>query len=180
MAPNLAKSTLVLIHDMIANNELTTSQISKAAGCSKRAIFRIRSNLRLFGSVKTPPIKPGRPQSITPIMLEVLCDHLLDKPDLYLHEMEFFFLDEFEVSVPKSTISDALYRKGWSKKTARQKAKECNPDLRDDYCPLILEFSSYHLVYMDESGCDKRIGIRRTGWSPLGTTPVQVSIFHRE
>ena len=53
------------------------------------------------------------------------------------------------------------------------------PDLRDDYCHLISEFSSYHLVYVDESGCDKRIGIRRTGWSPLGITPVQVSKFHR-
>ena len=83
MAPNLAKSTLVLIHDMIASNKLTTSQIAKAAGCSKRAIIRIRSNLRLFGSVKAPPIKPRRPRSITLIMLEALCDHLLEKPDLY-------------------------------------------------------------------------------------------------
>ena len=73
-----------------------------------------------------------------------------------------FFLDKFEVSVLKSTISDALHRKGWSKKTARQEAKERNLDLRDDYYYLILEFSLYHLVYMDESRCDKRIGIRRT------------------
>lgn len=122
---------------VIASNELTTSQMAKAAGCSKRAIIGIRSNLRLFGSVKAPSITSGRPQSITPIMLEALFDHLLDKPDLYLHEMELFFWDEFEVYVPKSTISDALHRKGWSKKTARQKAKERNPDLRDDYCRLI-------------------------------------------
>ena len=30
----------------------------------------------------------------------------------------------------------------------------------------------YHYVFVDESGCDKRIGFRRTGWSPLGVTPV--------
>ena len=94
--------------------------------------------------------------------------------------MELFLLDEFNVSIPGSTISDALHRKGWSKKTARQKAKERNADLRDDYCHLISEFCSYHLVYVDESGCDKRIGFRRTGWSPLDTTPVQVSKFHRD
>lgn len=180
MAPNLAKSTLEFIHNMISSGELTTSQIAEAAGCSRRAIIRIRSNLRLFGSVKAPSIKAGRPRSITPIMLEALCHHLLEKPDLYLMEMELFLLDEFDVSVPKSTISDALHRKGWSKKTARQKAKERNADLRDDYCHLISEFCSYHLVYVDESGCDKRIGFRRTGWSPLGTTPVQVSKFHRD
>jgi hypothetical protein len=33
---------------------------------------------------------------------------------------------------------------------------------------------------MDESGCDKRAGFRRTGWSPLGVTPVQISKFHRD
>lgn len=96
-------------------------------------------------------------------MLEALCDHLLEKPDLHLHKMELFFLDEFDVSIPKSTISDALHRKGWSKKTTRQKAKERNLDLRDDYCHLISDFSSYHLVYIDESGCDKWIGFRRIG-----------------
>lgn len=38
---------------------------------------------------------------------------------------------------------------------------------------------SYHLVYVDESGCDKRIGFRRTGWAPLSVAPVQVAQFHR-
>ena len=28
---------------------------------------------------------------------------------------------------------------------------------------------------MDESGCDGLIGFRRTGWAPLGVTPVQVA-----
>jgi hypothetical protein len=27
-------------------------------------------------------------------------------------------------------------------------------------------------VFVHESGCDKRVGHRRTGWSPLGVTPV--------
>ena len=41
-------------------------------------------------------------------------------------------------------------------------------------------FRSYQLVYVDESGCDKRISFRRTGWSPLGTTPVQIARYQRE
>lgn len=58
--------------------------------------------------------------------------------------------------------------------------KERNSDLRDMYFHLISDFHSYQLVYVDESGCDKRVGFRRTGWSPLGTAPIQVSKFHRE
>lgn len=118
MAPNLAKSTFILIRDIISSNKLTTSQMAEAAGCSKQAIIRIRSNLRLFGSVKAPPIKARRPQSITPVILEALYDHLLEKPDLYLLKIELFFLDKFDISVLKSTISDTLHRIGWSKKTA--------------------------------------------------------------
>jgi DDE superfamily endonuclease len=59
-------------------------------------------------------------------------------------------------------------------------AKERNPDLRDFYLYNLSSFSSYHLVYVDESGCNKRIGFRRTGWSPLGVTPVKIARFQRE
>lgn len=79
-----------------------------------------------------------------------------------------------------SSIRRALTFMGWSKKTTRQRAKEQNAELRELYLHNLSEFESYHLVYVDESGCDKRIGFRRTGWSPLGVAPVQVSQFHRD
>ncbi|OQE62925.1 hypothetical protein PENNAL_c0256G04169 [Penicillium nalgiovense] len=180
MAPNLAPSKHELIHDMLRSGELSMSQMAKAAGCNKRTILRISSNIRTFGSVKAPPNKGGRPRSISPVMLEALCDHLIEKPSLYLDEMALFLWDEFDIQATKSSISRALASKRWSKKTARVKARERNHDLRDEYSHFISDFRSYHLVYVDEFGCDKRIGFRRTGWSPLGVTPVQVSKFHRD
>lgn len=42
------------------------------------------------------------------------------------------------------------------------------------------DFKSYHLVYVDESGRDKRIGFGWIGWSPLGTAPLQVFNFRRD
>jgi hypothetical protein len=113
-------------------------------------------------------------------MLQALCDHLLEKPELYLGEMALFLWDDFYIQATKSSISRALASKRWSKKAARVKARERNHDLRDENSHFISDFRSYHLVYVDESGCDKRIGSRRTGWSPLGVTPVQVSKFHRD
>ncbi|KAJ5551467.1 hypothetical protein N7535_000584 [Penicillium sp. DV-2018c] len=35
-------------------------------------------------------------------------------------------------------------------------------------------------LWMSRDPCDKRAGIRRTGWSPRDITPVQVSKFHRD
>ena len=113
-------------------------------------------------------------------MLDALLEHLLEKPDQYLDEMILFLLDEFEVSVSASAVSRALKAARWSKKTCRRVAKGRNADLRDYYMHKLSAFRSYQLVYVDESGCDKRIGFRRTGWSPLGTTPVQIARYQRE
>jgi hypothetical protein len=83
------------------------------------------------------------------------------------------------ILVTNATISRALKSNGWSRKNTRRVAKEQNADLRDLYLHKLSAFRSYHLVYIDESGCDKRIGFRRTGWSPLGVSPVQIAQFRR-
>lgn len=126
------------------------------------------------------PIRAGRRRMITSPMLEALCNRLLEKPRLYLNEMAVFLWDEFQVHVTACSISRASRLDWMVKKDKRQKAKECNPDLRDTYIHYLSDFRSYQLVYVDESGSDKRLGFRRTGWSPLGVAPVEVSRFHRD
>jgi hypothetical protein len=133
----------------------------------------------MFGDVRAPLIPGGRPRIISPAMLEALCDHLLEKPDLYFDEMAGFLYDEFDVLASTYTISRALRLHGWTKKVARRIAQERDADLRDYYLHQLSDFRSYHLVFIDESGCDKRAGSRRTGWSPRGVAPVQVSHFQR-
>jgi transposase len=168
-----------MIRDMISSKSLTTSQMAEAAGCSKRLIITISANLRMFGNVRAPLIRGGRPRIISPIMLESLCDHLLEKLDLCLDEMAKFLYNEFTVLASTYTISRALRSQGWTKKVARQVVQERNADLRDYYLHQLSEFRSFHLVFIDESGCDKRAGFRRTGWSPHSVAPVQVSHFQR-
>jgi hypothetical protein len=180
MAPNLAASQHDFIRDMILDGTLTAGQMATNAGCSERSIKAINSNLRHFSSTRAPPNGVGRPRSVTPLMLGALCDHLLEKPGLYQEEMAVFLWDEFDVLVSTFSISRSLKATGWSKKAARQIAKEQNAELRDFYLYNLTQFHSYHLVFIDESGCDKRIGFRRTGWSPHGVAPVQVAKFHRD
>ena len=180
MAPNLALSQRNQIRDMIQCKPLNDTKRAAIAGCSTRTIRAIRSNLRCFGTTTAPPNGVGRPRSITPPMLTALCDRLIERPHMYLDEMVVFLWDEFNVLVTTHSISRALASAGWSKKTARRVALERNPDLRDFYLYNLSAFRSYHLVYIDESGCDRLAGFRRTGWSPSGVTPVQVARFHRD
>ncbi|KAJ5491669.1 hypothetical protein N7539_003236 [Penicillium diatomitis] len=163
---------------ILSKNRFTTSQMAKVAKCSERSVTNIRKNMRLFGDARSPLVPVGRQPSIAPVMLDALCDHLTEKPGLYVEVMAIFLWDEFNILPSSSSIKRALSQAGWTKK-AQQKAKEKNPQLRDFYQHKLSEFRSCHLVFVDESGCDKRVGYRRTGWSPLGVTPVQVSKFHR-
>jgi hypothetical protein len=82
--------------------------MAEAAGCSKRSIKTISNKPRMFGEVRAPLIPGGRPRVIKPFMLEVLYDHLLEGPDLYLDETVGFLYDEFELLVSIYTINRAL------------------------------------------------------------------------
>ena len=179
MAPTLAESQHVMIEHMILSRTVRSVDIAAAAGCSDRSVRAIRANMRCFGSTRAPFNGAGRPRLITPVILDALREKLLEKPGMYQDEMVIFLYDEFDVLFNVSAVSRALKSIGWTKKASRQIAKERNADLRDYYLHNMSSYRSYHLVYVDESGCDKRIGFRRTGWAPLGVAPVQVAQFHR-
>jgi len=75
-----------------------------------------------------------------------------------------------------------LHPRGWTKKQIRCTgiANGRSADLRDYHLYQISALSPAHFVFVDASGCDKRIGFRRSGWYTIGTTPVQVARFQRE
>jgi transposase len=169
-----------MIGDMIISKTPKERQMAAAAQCYERTIQRMKRNIRIYGETKAPSNGVGRRRKITPRMLDVLCEYLLTKPDLYQYEMADFLYDGIGITVETYDVSRALKSAKWSKKVARRVAKERNPDLRDYHLHTRSDFKSWQLVYVDESGCNQHIGIRRTGWSPLGKRPVQVTGLHRD
>jgi transposase len=68
----------------------------------------------------------------------------------------------------------------FSRKISRRVARQRNQELRDLYIHKLSEFETNQLVFIDESGCDKKVGQRRWGWAPRGCTPVQINSFNRD
>ncbi|KAJ5354427.1 hypothetical protein N7541_005471 [Penicillium brevicompactum] len=171
MARNLENWQRQAIVNMTRSRKrLTITQMAKVAKCSERSVTNIRRNMRLFGSPRSPSVPAGQPSSITSVMLDTLCDHLAEKPGLYIDEMAIFLWDEFNILPSSSSVKRALTRAGWTKRKLNRKRRNRT---------LNYEISTSTNFFVDESGCDKRVGYRRTGWSPLGVTPVQLSKFHR-
>ena len=177
--PRLTPAKRDLVATMLRDGRYTIRDIAGAVGCALSTARRVRASVDHFGTPESPLQHGGLQRLITPDMQDALRQLLVEQPDRYLEEMEGFLADKFAVRVSGSTLSKTLARMGWSKKVSRRRAKERDPDLRDFYMYKISSFHSWQLVFIDESGCDKLTGLRRTAWSPRGVTPVQVAQFHR-
>jgi transposase len=108
-----------------------------------------------------------------------LLDLLLDKPDLFLDEMQYFLASSLHVVVSPETIRRHLASADFTNKRLQLEASQRNPELRSWHVLRIADFGAEMLVYCDESGLDKRDGARRTGWSPRGVAARSKSAFRR-
>lgn len=91
MAPNLAASQHELTHGLIESSSLTDRQKSKLAGCSEGRYDDTERTSDASGRPGPPPGRPGRPRSVTPPMLNALCDRLVKKSTLYCKQRKALF-----------------------------------------------------------------------------------------
>jgi hypothetical protein len=89
---------------ILSKKRFRTSQIAKVANRSERSVTNPRKNMRLFRDARSPPAPVGRQSNIAAIMLDALCDHLAEKPDLYVEEMAIFLRDKFIILPLSSSI----------------------------------------------------------------------------
>lgn len=180
MAPSLSISTRELIKSMLKQG-FGTKVIASASLCSMRAVQRIRLELELPepNNATTTTANIGRRSCITPAMQDALCEDLEQRPGKYGWELVDSLQDKFERTVSERSIRRTLRSITWTRTTIRRIAQQRDADLRDFYLHTMAQFKSYQLIFVDESGCDRRVGQRRWGWSPKGTSPVEVTKFSR-
>lgn len=93
-APRLSPAKLVS-HTWYDSQSFTASE-NLRNGLSKRlTIINIRRSLPQFGIIYVPQSRVGRKRTVTPLMIEDLCDHLCEKRGLFLEETAVFLWDEF-------------------------------------------------------------------------------------
>jgi transposase len=129
--------------------ELPNKDIAETVGCSDRAVRRIRSRLRRYGTTTSPPNRVGRERKITPLMRDALFEKLAKQPDMFRDEMIRFLNDGFGVDVSPTTISRMLKTERWSRKTNGRVAKQRNPDLRELYLARVYPGSTDAATFED-------------------------------
>ena len=131
MAPQLAPSQREQIHAMTLR-QLPRDAIAETVECSERAVRRIRSRLRRFGTTTSPPNRVGRKAKITPLMRDALFEELVKRPDMFRYEMAHFLHNTFGLEVSPTSISRTLKTERWTRKTNGRVAKQRFQDPKID------------------------------------------------
>jgi hypothetical protein len=95
----------------------------------------------------------------------------MDRPTLYLREVQQQLQEAQGVNPSLSTISRHLRQIGITRKKVKQFPEQQNEACRLHYMAEISAFDPTMLIWLDETGCDKRNSARQFGYSLRGLTP---------
>lgn len=104
---------------------------------------------------------------------------LLENPSLYLGEICREVEHITGICVTPSTICRIIHRHGFTRKKIQQVALQRSSEHRGDFMAEMQFFTVDQLVWLDETGCDKRDHIRKMGYAMKGDRPVYHRILHR-
>lgn len=100
-----------------------------------------------------------------------IIESLMTRPEIYLEELqrELYFNTGTWASI--STIFRTIHRLGYTRKRLQQVALQRNECLRDEFMKEMNYLDANMIVWLDETGSDKRSERRKFGYHLRGMTP---------
>lgn len=147
MAPVLDEAKHDILKELILDAKFSDGKISKVVKCSIRAVRRIRSNLRHFGSTKAPLNGGGRRAKISPLIKSALNEHLLKDPTLYQKDLVPFLKEQYGLETTETCVHRALQSLGQARNKARQGAggrAKITPRIRLALHEQLLQNPTFH------------------------------------
>lgn len=98
----------------------------------------------------------------------VLLRLTLTNPGIYLHELQSELLKKFGVTISVPTICRTLKFMGCTRQSMHHVAIQRSDMLRAKFMAEISSYDPAMLIWLDETGCDRRNTIRKYGYSIRG------------
>lgn len=147
----------------------THAQVARNLSVDRSTVSRIIQRFRVSGSVskKKYPKERAFRKLTEPARLMIL--HLvITKPGIYLREIQRELLNVLMLEVELSTLCKFLHSYGFSHQKMCLVALQRDHKLRQQYLLDIQEYNPEMIIFLDETGCDKRDAARRYGYSMRG------------
>lgn len=141
---------------------LTYSTIASNLGVDKSTILRTVHLFDRTGSLKkrTYP-KERASRKLTTFAQQFVLNLVLQKPGIYLHEIQEELEHSLLLEVSVSTLCTFLHASGFTCQRLRAVASQQDRVLRQHYRLNISVYSPDMFVFVDETGADRRNTLRR-------------------
>lgn len=104
---------------------------------------------------------------------------ILNNPRVQLAELCAEINHTMHIIVSPATVCRLIAKYGFTRKKIQRIAIQRSSDLRGQFMARILQFPSHMLVFLDETGCDRRALLRKYGYSFKGMPPICHQMFAR-
>lgn len=151
--------------------QLGAARISQLLCVSERTVRRYITQFEQSGDVQPVSHRHGPPKLLGDFEQLVLLRLVLENPGIYLHELQTKLWVMFEVTVSAATICRTLKFMGCTRQVIQHIAVQRSEELRAKFMAEISVYDPSMLIWIDETGCDRRHSIRKWGYSLRGMPP---------
>ena len=166
---------------MVYQHEVLGLSYRKIAGnlnVDHSTVNRVVARFQAIGDV-TPTRQPGKRSDLTTIDELVILENVIERPGTYLQELQTDLLQVTGTDVSVSTICRFLKRSNFSRKKLSRIARQRNDELRATFRSDCSVYKPEILLFLDESGTDRRHSLRKYGYSIVGKPALCTSLLLR-
>ena len=147
----------------------TYEKIAQNLCVDKSTVYRTLELFHTTGSVSKRPYPKDKAfrKLTTPAQLFIL-QLVLGNPGIYLHEIQTELENTLLLEVSLSTIFRSLQESGFTHQKLHTTALQRDEFLRQQFISDVSVYSRDMLVFVDETGADRRNKMRRYGYSLRG------------
>ena len=147
--------TAIVVHFERKN---TMKFIQKITEISRRQLFKMKKNWTYCDDVAFSSLTIcHRLKVLSQYHEQKLLIYVNQRPIVYLDEIRWFMLNEFNIEIDDSIISRTLKRLRWSKKKIRRVVRQRSQFLRNEWMHRLDQWTAEQLIFFDESAACERI-----------------------
>ena len=147
---------------------MSYTEIANVLFMSEKSVQRYLQLFHATGSITPAHQSRGPAKILCEFEVFTILQTLIQKPTLYLHEVQERLFQVTGIWVHVSTICRTIKEQGFTRKKLQTITLQQSEEKRIQYMAEIAMFSADMLIWIDETGSDRRNSIRRYGYSLRG------------
>ena len=150
---------------------MNCKDISHQVSLSESTVYRYINAFEQTGDV-APRVSTHGPQKLLGDFEQlVLLRIILENTGIYLHEIQAKLVTMFGVTVSVATICRTLKFMNCTRQVIQHIHIRRNDELRAKFMAEVTTYDPRMLIWLDETGCDRRNCVRKWAYSIRGMTP---------